>query len=131
MSGNGKLAAGEAERLAQWDADIEADFQRTVASTKAASIAKRSTRLVGFPWPYLVSVRRSTTSMAALLLAVLIYRRTVVCKSRTVTLPGADLAELRIDRAQKSRALVELQRAGLMRIERTSAGRTSKVTLLW
>jgi hypothetical protein len=64
-------------------------------------------------------------------MAALIYRRTVVCGSRTVTLPGAELTELGIDRPQKSRALTLLARAGFIQIEQSKPGKTRRVTLLW
>jgi hypothetical protein len=123
--------ADEAARLARWDAEIEAEFQRTVAHTKAAGKIKRGRRLVAFPWSYLVDVCRLTEGRTALIMAAFIYRRVHVCNNRTVTLPGAELAELGIDRSMKSRALVRLQRAGFIRTERTATGRASKVTLLW
>ena len=100
------------------------------AAAKAAKV-KRGRRFVGFPWAYLVDIRRrlprQNTSLAV---AALIYRRTVICSSRTVTLPNADLAELGVSRSQKSRALALLAGIGLIRIERNDPGRTSRVTLL-
>jgi hypothetical protein len=135
MSANGKQsdrqAADEAARLAQWDAEIEAEFQGVVAGTRAANKAKRGRRLIAFPFSYLRDVCRLTKGQAALVVAEVIYRRTHVCSNRTVTLPGAELAELGIDRPKKSRALAQLQRAGLIRIEQPVTGRTHRVTLLW
>jgi hypothetical protein len=98
--------------------------------TKAIK-ATRGQRHVGFPWAFLVDVSRRTTGKAAVLMAEYIYRRVHVCKSQTVTLPGAELKELGIDRARKSRVLVQLAHAGFIRIEKDTPGRTSKVTLLW
>jgi hypothetical protein len=127
--------AEEAEfaRLQRWDAEIEADFQRAVATTKAAGKAKRGHRLMAAPWAFWVDLCRSLDgySAAPLVVALLIYRRTIVCKSRSVTLPGADLADLHIDRSQKRRALAKLQTAGLIRVERDGPGRSTKLTLLW
>jgi hypothetical protein len=118
--------------LAEWDAEIEADFQRAVAATKAAGRRKRGRRYIGFPLAFLVDVCRLVPGRSAvpIAIAVLIYRRTIVCRSRTVTLPGTELAELGIDRPQKSRALALLARVGLIRIEQ-KPGRTAAVTLLW
>ncbi len=88
-------------------------------------------RLVAFPWAFLVDVCRLTEGRTALVLAEYIYRRTHVCDSQTVTLPGAELAELGIDRPQKHKALAQLARAGFIRIEQTGTGRAVRVTLQW
>jgi hypothetical protein len=117
----------------EWDAEIEADFQRAVAINKAAGQRRRGRRYVGFPWAFLVDLCRRMPGRSAvpIVMAALIYRRTVVCGSRTVTLPGAELAELGIDRPQKSRALTLLARAGFIQIEQSKPGKTRRVTLLW
>jgi hypothetical protein len=103
-----------------------ADFQRVVSPAKA----KQGRRLMGAPWAFWVDVSRLTEGRAALVVAVLIYRRTRVCNSATVTLPGAELTELGVDRSQKRKALARLQAADLIRIEK-AAGRSVRVTLLW
>jgi hypothetical protein len=131
-----KLTEEEAEEaefaLLRRDADIEADYQRVVAQTKAAGKAKRGGRHVGFPWAFMLDVCRAThRHPTAALVAILIYRRTIVCKARTVTLPGAELAELGIGRTTKYRALARLEKAGLVRVERGRPGRPLQVTLLW
>jgi hypothetical protein len=100
-------------------------------SAKTTRKANRSQRLVAFPWAFLVDVCRLTTGRPALLVAAYIYRRTHVCGSPTVTLPGAELAELGINRSVKQRALARLAAAGLIRIGRVAPGRTAKVILLW
>ena len=90
--------------------------------------AERGRRLVGFPWAYLVEVCRRTRGQASLAMAAFIYRRAHVCKSQTVTLPSAELAELGIGRPKKSRALAQLAAVGFIRIEENAPGRTSSVT---
>jgi|SRR6516162_1020745 hypothetical protein len=121
-----------AERdLNEWDAEIEADFQRTVAATKAAGHRKKGRKLVAFPLAFLVDVCRLTEGRTALVVAELIYRRTHVCRSRTVTLPISELRELGIDRNRKNEALVKLEAAGLIRIERMAPGQSAKMTLTW
>lgn len=45
--------------------------------------------------------------------ALLIYRRTRVCGSLSMTLPGAELAETGIDRKLKRKALARLEAARL------------------
>ena len=116
--------------LAAWDAEIEEEFRRVMAATKAAGRKKRGQRWVGLPFAFLADVYRSTDARAPLIVAMLIYRRTCVCKSRTVTLPGAELTEIGIGRETKRRALAQLEAAGLIQVERTS-GHTAQVTLLW
>jgi len=121
-----------AERdLDEWDAEIEAEFQREVAATKAAGRRKKGRRLVAFPLAFLVDVCRLTEGRTTLILAMLIYRRTHVCRSQTVTLPVDELAELGITRRRKNESLPTLEAAGLIRIERASVGRSAKVTLTW
>jgi len=48
-----------------------------------------------------------------------------------VTLPISELRELGIDRNRKNEALVKLEAAGLIRIERMAPGQSAKVTLTW
>ena len=94
---------------------------------------KRAQRHIGVPLAFLVDVRKRTKLAkdgATLIVAMLIYRRAHVCKSRTVTLPLAELTELGVNKDQKYRALAKLETAGLIRVER-AVGRTSRVTLLW
>jgi hypothetical protein len=79
----------------------------------------------------MADVCRLTEGRAALVVAALIFRRTCVCNSRTVTLPGADLAKLGISLRAKNKALARLAVVGLIRIERSYPGRTARVTLLW
>ena len=55
-----------AERdLDEWDAEIEAEFQREVAATKAAGRRKKGRRLVAFPLAFLVDVCRLTEGRGA------------------------------------------------------------------
>jgi hypothetical protein len=91
---------------------------------------RRGRRHVGFPWAFLADVCQLTDGRTALVVAIHIYRRTCVCRSRTVTLPAAELAELGITRPRKHEALAKLQAAGLIKVARV-VGRTAKVTLIW
>jgi hypothetical protein len=93
--------------------------------------AKRDWHHVGFPWAYLVDVCRRTEGRTALIVAMYIYRRTYVCRSRTVTLPAGELAELGINRRDKNKALAMLEAAGLIRIKKAAPGCSAKVTLTW
>jgi hypothetical protein len=117
--------------LDEWDAEIEEDFRRAVAATKTVGQRKRGRRLVAFPLAFLIDVYRLTEGRITLVVAMLIYRRTHVCRSQTVTLPINELGELGIDRNRKNEALAKLEAAGLIRVERMSPGQSAKVTLTW
>jgi hypothetical protein len=130
-----KLKEGEAEeaefaRLARMDAQIEADYQRAVARTKAAGKAKRGHRLMGAPWAFWIALREAKLPWLAVVLAIYIYRRTKVTNSNTVTLAGSELHELKIDRYQCSRTLRRLIAAGVVQTGRTGNGQSLRVTLL-
>jgi hypothetical protein len=117
--------------LDEWDAEIETDFRRAVAAGKKAGQRKRGRKLVAFPLAFSADVCRRTEGRTALVVAMLIYRRTHVCRSQTVTLPASELAMHGIARNRKAEALGMLEAAGLIRIEKTGPGRTVKVTLTW
>jgi hypothetical protein len=70
---------------------------------------------------------RTTTQLAVLMV---IYRRCLMSRSRTVALPNGELAALGISRYAKYRALAWLQDAGALTIE-ASNGRSTQVTLHW
>jgi hypothetical protein len=89
----------------------------------------RAKRLIGAPLEFVADVCRLTEGRAALVVALYIYRRVHVCGDRTVTLPSGELTELGIDRSYKRRALIKLQRAGLIQVE-TARGQTARVTLI-
>jgi hypothetical protein len=90
----------------------------------------RAKRLMGAPFEFVADVCRLTTGRATLVVALYTYRRVQVCDDRTVTLPSGELAELGIVPQYKQRALIKLQRAGLVKVENES-GRTARVTLIW
>jgi hypothetical protein len=120
-----------AERdLAEWDREIEADFQRAVSKTKSAGRAKRGRRLVGAPIAFVADVCQRTEGRTALVVALLLYRRTRVCKSQTVTLPRAELANLGVSQRSNRKALARLKAASVIQTD-TAKGRSTKVTLLW
>jgi hypothetical protein len=100
---------------------------------KVVGFSRQRGRWVGCPWAYLVDVSRLPKGRGrdvVPLIALLIYRRTQICKSRTVTLPAFELRELGIDRFQKTRALRLLKAGGLIAISKRT-GRSTRVTLLW
>jgi hypothetical protein len=116
--------------LAEWDAEIEAEYSRFKQSWSASGRRKRAVRLVGVPWTYLTDICRLTEGRAALVVAIYIYRRTCVCHSLTVTLPSEELAELGVTRRRKSQVLAQLQQVRLIRVE-ILTGQTARVTLTW
>jgi hypothetical protein len=71
-----------------------------------------------------------TEGRTALVVALCIYRRTRVCRSRTVTLLTRELVELDIDRSRKREALARLQNAGLIKVD-SRPGRLAQITLTW
>jgi hypothetical protein len=116
--------------LDEWDAEIEADFRRAIAASKAAGKAERGQRLMGAPWAFWTALRKTKQPWLVVALSVYIYRRTKIAKNDTVTLPSTELTELGIDRSAKRKALARLVAAGLIRIVRDTPGRATKVTLL-
>ena len=96
----------------------------------AATVQPQINRLLGAPFKFIAEVCRLTEGRAALVVALYIYRRVMVCNSRTVTLPSGELAELGLTRQDKQRALVRLQKAGLVELVKVK-GRTTQVTLTW
>jgi len=117
--------------LAQWDLEIEEKYKREVADTNRAGQRKRGRGHIGCPWAFLVDVCRLTEGRTAMLMALFVYRRTKVEKSRTVKLPADDLADMGIDRRRKNKALAKLEIAGLIKIERMAVGQSADVTLTW
>jgi hypothetical protein len=59
-----------ARDLAEWDAEIEADFRRAVAASKAAGRSKRRHRLIGCPVGFLTDICRLTEGRAAVIVAL-------------------------------------------------------------
>ena len=90
----------------------------------------RAKRLIGAPFEFVADVCRLTEGRATLVVALCIYRRVQICDNRTVTLPSGELGELGIVPQYKQAALIKLQRAGLIKVEKGS-GRTTRVTLIW
>ena len=116
--------------LAEWDAEIEAEFQRTVRQAKAAGRHQRGRRFIGCPTAFMADVCRKTEGRTALVVALCIYRRTRVGHTKTVTLPAAELAGLGVTRGRKQEALARLEEAGLVKVE-NSTGRAAQITLTW
>jgi hypothetical protein len=115
------------EKYQTW---IEVEHADDPPSVKAQA-AKRDRQHIGCPWGFFQAVARSTTGRTALALALIIYRRHKICKSRTFTLPPNELAALGISRPTSLRALRQLQSAGLVQLPSTAPGCKTIITLLW
>jgi hypothetical protein len=118
--------------LAEWDAEIEAEFQRVVtATTKRPGKRERKRRHFGGPWEFIAHVCRLTRGRSALVVALYVYHRTVVCRTQTVELIGAELAELGVTKSCRHWALQRLQDVGVVRLNWEAASQRLKVSLLW
>jgi hypothetical protein len=128
--------------LATTEAEIEAEFARAQAATRAATEAGRAAqaelrrhrqgqRFVGATFDFIRAVCQQTRGRAALAVALLIIRRTIIHRSLTVTLPGPELEALGLNRDAKRKALAQLVAAGLVRVEPTLPGHSAPVTLIW
>jgi hypothetical protein len=92
---------------------------------------QRRDRYIGCPWEFFRTAVRTTNGKAALVLALMIYRRGKVRKSQTVTLPPGELTALGITRKTSHKALRQLQAAGLVQLHPTAPGHKTIITLLW
>jgi hypothetical protein len=116
---------------AEWDAEIEAEFQRVVAATRAAGKRKRGGRHIGAPWAFVVALREAGMPWAAVAMALYIYRRSRVTGQHTFSLVGSELDEIQLDRKLRSRALLHLKAAGFVCTDKPGAGKSLQVTLVW
>jgi hypothetical protein len=85
-------------------------------------------RFLKGPVPWLWIVVAADLPGNALLVGLCLWRLAGAMKCRTILLGNADLRPLGIDRASKSRALRDLEGAGLIEVAR-ERGRFPKVTL--
>ena len=114
----------------EWSIDPD-QIESILAERAAASRRTRnSDKHVGAPLNFVSDVCRLTEGRATLVVALLVYRRTRINGSNTVKLPTSDLAGMGIDRRRKREALIQLVRAGLIRV-RNSRGRSASITLKW
>ena len=79
------------------------------------------------PWSWIVAA--AALPGRALLVGLCVWRLVGATKSNTLSFGNSDLKPLGIDRATKSRALRELEQAGLIEVTH-QRGRFPKVTLL-
>jgi hypothetical protein len=101
-----------------------------VPSPKKRTNGRRSDGFIGCPVSWLKRVLPAVRGAGQLATALYIYRRTKICRSRTVSISNAELEqELGVKRWDKYRALVNMEVAGIVKL----GGRTGhavKVTLL-
>jgi len=83
-----------------------------------------------YPLAWLQRVRPLARSADQLMVLMVLYRRCLTSRSRTVTLPNGELAALGISRYTKYRLLAWLQEAGAATVE-AADGRAPRVTLHW
>ena len=120
----------EAEK-AEWDAEIDAEYQEAVAATKRPAKLKRDQRLIGCPWGFLADVRARTLNATALVVALYVFHLIIRNKSRIVKLTGAELTELKVDRSGRHKALRILAAAGLVQLHPSPPGCAAMVELVW
>jgi hypothetical protein len=97
--------------------------------SEAPSLPTKSYVAVPLAWlGRVLPVARSADQLAVLMM---LYRRCLRARSRTVALPNGELAALGIRRQTKYRLLARLQDIGAVAIETTTTGRAGRVTLIW
>jgi hypothetical protein len=82
------------------------------------------------PLAWLARITPVIRTSDQLVVAMLLYRRCLIRRSKTVDLPNGDLKAAGISRQTKYRALAELEGAGAVTIEAHN-GRPIRVTLHW
>ena len=80
---------------------------------------------------WLARVRLVVNTPDQLIVALLLYRKCLMTRSRTVKFSNATLAELGISRHTKYCALRHLQDAGVIALAEVDNGRAVEVTLRW
>jgi hypothetical protein len=112
--------------LDQWDAEIEAEFQRVVAATKKAR-RKKVEPFAMVPLWWIAAAAKATRSPRTMVLIELLYA-SWKAKSLTFPLPNSRLAKLGASRETKREVLLDLERAGLISVVRPPR-KTPLVTL--
>jgi hypothetical protein len=125
------------------DLSIDPDLIEGILEERAAAAKKKrkhrahdgddesddDARYIHVPLSFVRDVCLLTEGRNALAVALCIYRRARIHRSRTVTLPGADLVEL--DRsAPQARGADSVASVGLIKVT-TRTGRSARITLLW
>ena len=66
-----------------------------------------------------------------LVLALLLYRRCVLCNSATIDVPGRDVEKLGLSRHTKRHRLYRFEQLGILRVQERQTGRAMRVTMLY
>jgi hypothetical protein len=115
--------------LAEWDAEIEADFQRALRTTKAAAAKrKKAEPFVKVPLWWIEETAKITKSPTTLVLIELL-RLHWKTKSLTFPLPNGRLQRMGVSRKVKCKVLRELELAGFITVKRRPR-KTPIVTLV-
>ena len=117
--------------LAEWDAEIEADFQREMREMRREARRRRGRWYIHCPWEFLANVCRLTRGRTPLVVALCVFRQALIHRGQTVTLKGAELAELGIDPRRKREALRSLEVGGIIQLHQAKPGRKTRVRLRW
>jgi hypothetical protein len=106
--------------LDEWDAEIEAAFQREVATTKAAGRRKKKVEaFVKVPLWWIETAAKDARSPTTLVLIELLYAAWKA-KSSTFPLPNGRLNKLGVSREVKRKVLRDLERRPVILVERHS-----------
>lgn len=105
------------------------EIGQSVQLKDLAAQSKPLGRYLKGPIPWNWVLRASMLLGKALIIGLCLWRISSATKSKTVVLGNRELEPLGIGRSAKSRALAELEGAGLIRTERRP-GRWSEITLL-
>jgi hypothetical protein len=105
--------------LAEWDREIEADFQRFVAANRAAGKRKRKKEepFVKVPEWWIRAATEATHTKKALVAVELLRASWKAGGGTTFALPSGRLKRFGVSRPTWWRALQDLRRAGLITIE--------------
>jgi hypothetical protein len=101
------------------------------ATERVKGTKHQASNFIGCPMAWLKQVLPHVRGEHQVVVALLIYRRWVLCgRRRTFDLPNGDLRKLNINRHAKSRALARLERAGLVAVTHLP-GCAARVTRRW
>jgi hypothetical protein len=114
--------------LEEWDAEIEAEFQRVVAASKTAGKRKKAERFVKVPLWWIEIAAKDARSPTTLVLIELLYAAWKA-KSSTFPLPNARLKALGVSREIKARVLRDLERRPVILVKRMPR-KTPIITLI-
>jgi len=86
---------------------------------------------IGCPIAWLRWVWPLMRSPEQLVLALLLYRRCVLCNSATIDVPGRDVEKLGLSRHTKRHRLYRFEQLGILCVQERQTGRAMRVTILY